>query len=60
MELHYLIIKPSCFLNRIFSHGLRGRFALGTVSETQLEDAIFEINVLGKSQFVTNSKLPNL
>ena len=31
--------------NMIFSPGLCGHFALGTLSETYLKDAVFEINV---------------
>ena len=31
--------------NIIFSPGLCGHFALGTLSETNLKDAVFDVNV---------------
>ena len=34
--------------NMKFSPGLCGHFALGTLSETYLKDAVFEINVFSK------------
>ena len=38
--------------NMIFTPGLCGHFALGTLSETYLEDAVFKINV--QDQNITN------
>ena len=38
--------------NMLFSNGLCGHFALGTLSETYLKDAVFKINV--QDQNITN------
>ena len=37
--------------NMIFSPGLCGHFALGTLSKTYLKDAVFEINVFSKKKY---------
>ena len=34
----------------LFSPGLCGHFALGTLSKTYLKDVVFEINVFGKKK----------
>ena len=43
--------------NIIFSPGLCGHFALGTLSKTYLKDAVFEINVFEK-QIAKNDRIP--
>ena len=43
----------------IFSPGLCGHFALGTLSNTYLKDAVFELKVFGKKS-PNMSKLPNV
>ena len=43
--------------NIIFSPGLCGHFALGTLSETYLKDAVFEINVFSE-KINRNDKIP--
>ena len=40
----------------IFTPGLCGHFALGTVSETYLKDAVFEINVFSE-KIAKNDKI---
>ena len=45
----------------IFSPGLCGHFALGTLSKTYLKDAVFEINVFSKKyQKQQKSKMSNV
>ena len=39
---------PDFDKNMIFSPGLCGHFALGTLSKTYLKDVVFEINVFSK------------
>ena len=43
--------------NIIFSPGLCGHFALGTLSKTYLKDAVFERNVFRKKH-AQNDKIP--
>ena len=42
--------------NMIFSPGLCGHFALGTLSETYLKDAVFERNVF-REKIAKNDKI---
>ena len=55
-------IKADFDNHMIFSPGLCGHFALGTLSKTYLKDAVFEINVSSKKiyQKQQNPKMSNL
>ena len=41
----------------IFSDGLCGHFALGTLSKTDLKDAVFEITVFRRKKTAKNDKI---
>ena len=46
--------------NTIFCFGLCGHFALGTLSQTYLKDAVFEVNVFRKKYIYPKQQNPKM